>query len=262
LLYATAAEQRAAMLPFFTEGLARGERCLWIADDRTVDEVRSLLYEAGIDVAAETARGTFMILGKRETYLRNGAFDPRAMIEMLAEMVRETVAKGFTGLRGSGEMTWALGDDTPSDRVIEYEALLNDFIAGKPFVAICQYNRSRFVPSVILDVLRTHHYAVVGELVCPNLYFEPSEMVLGRATDARRLDWRLAAEARACGGAGARARHRGARGVLCSREPRAPDAAHRAAAPARHRRERPRGGSTPTRATEGRGRARTDSRSR
>jgi hypothetical protein len=38
----------------------------------------------------------------------------------------ETVDRGFTGLRSSGEMTWALGDDAGCDRVIEYEALLDD----------------------------------------------------------------------------------------------------------------------------------------
>ncbi len=191
LIYETPAEQRAAIVPFFVEGLARGERCLWIADDRSVEEVKAFLFEAGVDVGAEMARGAFLLRTKRETYLQDGAFDPRAMIETLRSTLAETITEGFTGLRGSGEMTWAVGGEPGSDRIIEYEALLNDFFPGKSFVAICQYNRSRFAPGVILDVLRTHHYAVVGELVCPNLYFEPSEMVLGEPTDSSRLEWRL-----------------------------------------------------------------------
>jgi signal transduction histidine kinase len=191
LLYETPEEQRAAIVPFFREGLARGERCLWIADDRTLDEVKGFLFDAGIDVSAEVGRGAFRLLTKRDTYLKDGAFDPRAMIEALGETLQETLAEGFTGLRGSGEMTWALGDEKGCDRAIEYEALLNDFFPGKPFTAICQYNRNRFPPNTVLDVLRTHHYAVLGELVCPNLYFEPSEMALGHATDRSRLEWRL-----------------------------------------------------------------------
>jgi signal transduction histidine kinase len=40
-------------------------------------------------------------------------------------------------------MTWALGDEAGPEQMIEYEALLNDFVPGKPFVCICQFNKQR-----------------------------------------------------------------------------------------------------------------------
>jgi signal transduction histidine kinase len=191
MLYETPAEQQAALAPFFAEGLARGERCLWIVDDRA-DEAKSLLHTAGIDVAAEIARGALVIQTKRETYLKGGAFDPHGMMTMLADFLKETKAAGFCGLRSSGEMNWTLGDDVGFDRVIEYEGLLNDFFPGKPWMAVCQYHRAGFAPNVVMDVvLRTHPFAILGEFVCPNLYYEPSRMVSGRSSDAERLDWRL-----------------------------------------------------------------------
>jgi signal transduction histidine kinase len=191
LLYDTPDEQQAAVIPFFKEGLLRGERCLYIADDRSVEQVKGFLASAGVDVAAEISRGAFSILTKRETYLKGGAFDPGAMISVLGETLEKTLAQGFIGLRGSGEMTWALGPEEGCSRVIEYEARLNDFFPGKPFLAICQYNRPRFPARTTLDVLRTHHYAVIGGAVCPNLYFEPSAMVLGQSSDDARLEWRI-----------------------------------------------------------------------
>ncbi len=39
LIYENSAEQMAAAVPFMKDGLARGERCLYIADDRTVEAV-------------------------------------------------------------------------------------------------------------------------------------------------------------------------------------------------------------------------------
>lgn len=191
-MYESREQQRAAIVPFFREGLARGERCLYIADDRTVDEVKAYLADAGIDIEDATERGAFTIATKRNTYFKDGAFDPVAMIDLLGETVEDTIKRGFSGLRGSGEMTWALGDAQGCDRAIEYEALLNDFFPGKPFVALCQYNATRFAPGILLDVLRTHHYAVLGNEVCPNLYFEPREMVLGESSDAAKLAWRTA----------------------------------------------------------------------
>lgn len=191
LIYETPEQQRAAMIPFYLEGLARGERCLWIADDRTVDEVKSFLFDAGIDIADATRKGVFTVLTKRETYLSNGVFDPNVMITLLAEKLKETAALGFSGLRSSGEMTWALGNEKGCERAIEYEALLNDFFPGKKFIGICQYNRKRFPPSLMLNVLKTHHYAIIGDKVCPNLYFEPTEMSLGRSSDQARFEWQV-----------------------------------------------------------------------
>lgn len=179
------------MVPFFIDGLARKERCFWIADDRTVEEVKTFLHQAGIDIAEELRRENFTIVTKRETYLQDGEFDPHKMIGIMAGVLADAMSKGFKGLRSSGEMTWALGNDKGSDRAMEYEALLNDFFPGKPWVAICQYNQKRFEPAIILDVLRTHRYAIVGEQVCPNLYFEPTQMFFGRCTDRAKLDWRL-----------------------------------------------------------------------
>src|SRR5689334_18854540 len=87
LLYQSEEEQRAAMVPFFVEGLTLGERCLYIADDRTVDEVKSSLANAGVDVERELAKGSLTFLTKRESYLKDGAFDPKRMIELLGERV-------------------------------------------------------------------------------------------------------------------------------------------------------------------------------
>ena len=45
------AEQLDAAVPFMKEGLARGERCLYIADERSVEAIVGALAAAGVDVA-------------------------------------------------------------------------------------------------------------------------------------------------------------------------------------------------------------------
>lgn len=189
LFYETRDEQRAAMVPFFVEGMQRGERCLWLTEGAS--DAKAILFEAGIDLAEQERRGAFSFLTKRETYIEHGTFDPHAMMRTLATTIEESVAAGFTGLRGSGEMAWALAGDPGSDRSLEYESVLNDFVPGKPFVCICQYDKRAFEPGTVMDVLRAHPYAVFGELVCPNLYFEPNDLLFGRPTDEVRLAWRI-----------------------------------------------------------------------
>jgi PAS domain S-box-containing protein len=92
-----------------------------------------------------------------------------------------------------GEMSWALGVDGHAGpaKLVEYEALLNEFFPGSASLAVCQYDRRRFAPEMVEDVLRTHPIAVLGDQVCPNLYYEPPAAVLGGASKAERVDWMI-----------------------------------------------------------------------
>jgi PAS domain S-box-containing protein len=191
LIYETADEQFAAVVPFIGDGLARGERCLYVVDDRAADEVVGALSAAGVNVEHEVRRGALRILTKRDAYLKSGTFDPRRMITLLRRSTAEAVAAGFTGLRVTGEMTWALGSERGVGRLIEYEARLNGFLPGNRALAICQYNRRRFPAAIIREVLRTHPIAIFGDLVCSNPYYEPPAAVLGRQSEAKRVSWMI-----------------------------------------------------------------------
>ena len=52
LLYATKAEQFAAVAPFLRLGLARGERCVYIIDENSAEDVLRALKDDGVDAAA------------------------------------------------------------------------------------------------------------------------------------------------------------------------------------------------------------------
>lgn len=111
------------------------------------------------------------------------------MVGTLSDLTSNAVTAGFTAFRVTGEMTWALGAETGGERLIEYERLLNRFFPGSRASAICQYNRERFSPAIIRDVLRTHPQAVIGNNVCTNLYYEPPEFLATGEGDAERVDW-------------------------------------------------------------------------
>lgn len=192
LIHENAAERMAAIIPFVRQGLARGECFFYIADDRTAQRVLDALAAAGVEVDRERQRGALSLLTKRETYLWSGEFDPEAMVGLMRRTTGAALADGFSGLRVTVEMTWALGPEAGCDRLIEYEALLNHFLPGGRILAICQYNRRRFAPRVIRDVLRTHPIAILGDRVCTNFYHESPEMVLGPQSAAERVEWMVA----------------------------------------------------------------------
>jgi signal transduction histidine kinase/ActR/RegA family two-component response regulator len=192
LIYDRAAEQMAALIPFLKRGLAAGERCLYLADDATTDLAEQALASEGIDVARERERGALVLLTRRDAFLREGRFDPGAMTDLLRQAEQEALDDGFGGLRVASEMSWCLGNAPGTERFLEYEAALNHFLGGSRSVGLCQYDRSRFPPRVVYDILRTHPFAVLGEEVCPNVFYEPPEMVLGPTTVDDRVDWMIA----------------------------------------------------------------------
>lgn len=186
-LYETDEEHQALLAPFLRQGLDRGERVIYIVDARTAETVLGYLGDGGLDVEACLAREQLLIFTSDRSYLRGGIFDPDDMIEWLRTETERAVAQGYTALRVTGEMSWALRGLSGSERLIEYEAKLNELLPGSACIELCQYDRRRFDPAILLDVLRTHPIAVVGVKIYDNFYYGLPAEFLGRDLSAVTL---------------------------------------------------------------------------
>lgn len=179
-------DQLRAVAPFIQQGLERKEQCIYIADDNSVEEVTQALVRLGVNVSSALATGRLNIITKTESYVREGFFDPDRMIAFLQEATDQSIAKGYTGLRATGEMTWSLAGHAGSERLIEHEAKLNHFFPRNRALALCQYNAERFTPDVLLDVIKTHPLVVYGDQVCRNFYYIPPDEFLREKKDPEK----------------------------------------------------------------------------
>jgi PAS domain S-box-containing protein len=158
---------------------------------RTAD-LLAALQTVGMDAQAAINARQLLFPTSRETYLQIGRFDPAAMIEFLRVTSERARQAGYAGLRAIGDMTWAVGLETSTKRLVEYEARLNELTSATGMRIICLYDRGRFRPELIREVLRTHPVAIVGDKVHDNPYFEPADLVIGGSeVEARRVDWML-----------------------------------------------------------------------
>lgn len=181
-IFKTDAEQRRLAIDFVRLGVERNDKMLYLVNLQTAVQLKSTLAAADIDADALIAKGQLVILTAKETYLKDGVFDPVRMIEVLKHETAQAIREGYSALRVTGEMTWALAGDPGSERLIEYEALLNRFYAQTPeCYAICQYDQRRFDPDLLLDVLHTHPKVLIGTQGLDNsaMYFVPSDAFLG-----------------------------------------------------------------------------------
>jgi chemotaxis family two-component system sensor kinase Cph1 len=191
LIYESQEEWRAAAVPFISIGLKRGERCIYVVDTSTADEIRKYLAEEGADVASAERSGQLVILNETQAYTREGSFDPDRMIALLISETEKAIAEGYPALRVTGEMTWVLRGHPGSERLLEYEAKLNrDFSPKYPCLAICQYDRWKFDPEIIKGVIMTHPLLVRGDRIYRNPYYiEPEEFLNRKRAELEVQHW-------------------------------------------------------------------------
>ncbi len=190
IIYRTDEEHRTILTEYLRRGLDAGERVVYIVDARTAREIRRYLGETDLDVRAAEDSGQLVFLTGDESYTREGVFDPQAMVALLRGETQRALDDAFTGLRVTAEMTWALRGPPGSERLIEYETLLNEFFPGSKATGLCQYDARRFSPDILLDVLRTHPLAVVGTRLYENIYYiPPEELLAGKSDQATLARW-------------------------------------------------------------------------
>src|SRR6476619_6962075 len=66
------------------------------------------------------------------------------------------------GDRATGETEWVVRGGRGLERWMEYESRLTHALSENKCSALCQYNRRRFPPEVMLDVIRPHPTVVYG----------------------------------------------------------------------------------------------------
>ncbi|MBL8270469.1 MEDS domain-containing protein [Steroidobacter sp.] len=156
-IYRNDADHRRIIIDFIRLGIERHEKMLYMVNLQTAEQLKATLSSAGIDVATLVDTGQLVIATAKEVYLVDGVFNPEKMIQILTQETANALAAGYSALRTTGEMTWALAGDPGSERLLEYEALLNQFYAsGVKSYSICQYDRRRFDADLLVDVLHTH----------------------------------------------------------------------------------------------------------
>lgn len=174
-IYDDRAQRDAVVRGYLRAGLARGELVRYFTDETPPDVVESWL--AGQARAVTTEEPGVRIAPAESVYCPDGRFDARRMIGSMIPGYERARAAGFTGVRSTGEMTWALRGIAGSDRLMEYEALLNTVDYPFPHIGMCQYDARRFDGATLFHVLQVHPFIVTGDQVVWNPYYLGADAV-------------------------------------------------------------------------------------
>jgi len=187
-IYESQQEHFAVAVSFIRIGLDRGEKCVYIADDGTLGDVREALQAEGVDVDRAVASNSLVSTTNEQAYLKRGSFDLDWMFSFWKEATELAISEGFSGIRTIEEREWVLKDSLGLGRWIEHESRLTHSLSQCKCLALCQYNRRLFPPELILDIIRTHPIVVHRHTVCRNLYHVPPEEFPDTDNPARDVD--------------------------------------------------------------------------
>jgi len=180
------------VVPFLSAGLRNNWRCLYVGSPAMIQMVDSALTDHGVDTAGEVQLRS-LILSSDQSHLMNGNFEPQRMVDMLCGFVDEAVEDGLEGLCATGDMLWELGTTKNFDRLLEYEALLEEVFRSKPLRGICQYHRNMVPAQAVRNALLAHRSVYIGEqLNSDNFFYIPPELLLERhngSTAAKQGEW-------------------------------------------------------------------------
>ena len=174
-LFYTSREARfRTVAPFVRQGIARGERVMYVMNDLSPSEILDELRGGDVDVdgAFESGQLTFHTL--EETYLQSGRFDPDHMLDVYAEAIEDAKAD-YPGLRVTANTNFILDDHATMADFMAYESRVNELFSGEECIALCHYDCERIPPEILVDVIRTHPHIVYDDVVCHNFYYTPPE---------------------------------------------------------------------------------------
>jgi PAS domain S-box-containing protein len=159
LFYETTADLLETTVSYCKAGLESQEFCLWVvAEPLTVEDARRALKQAVPDFDRYFADHSVEIVAARDWYLQDGTFDLNRVIGGWNEKLARASARGYAGVRVTGDTAWLEKKDWKD--FCEYEESLNQAVANQRLAVLCTYPLAACGAAEILDVVRTHQFAV------------------------------------------------------------------------------------------------------
>lgn len=163
MFYSKPEDKREVLFAFLKAGLDRGEAAVYVAAQETPDEIRQAMRQFGIDVERLEGSGALRVISYRDWYFKGGKFSIPDTMALWKTAYDEVTAKGFRGLRVTGEMT-CFFEQKMVKELLEYERALHR-VLEMPLTAICAYDADEVAKEgrgeLYLDLIKAHRSVIV-----------------------------------------------------------------------------------------------------
>jgi anti-anti-sigma regulatory factor len=139
--YDDVTELKTACVDYFTDGLLRHERLMYVGGREQGSLVADLAALPGRDALIDEGRLTVVSLqGQLDTA---DGLDATAQVEARRQMATAVVREGYAGLRVVGDITDFLARPGLLNHLVEFELAADTMMASTPLTALCAVDRER-----------------------------------------------------------------------------------------------------------------------
>jgi transcriptional regulator with GAF, ATPase, and Fis domain len=164
LFYETLTDLLEPLVSYCKAGLESQEFCMWaVAAPLTWEDVTHALKRAVPDFDRYLNDQSIEIVLANDWFLQNGRFDLKKVTDGWNEKLARASARGYAGVRVtgvSGDSVWLEKQDWKN--FCGYEDSINQSIVNQRLIVLCTYPLAAFGAEDILDVVRTHQFAVTN----------------------------------------------------------------------------------------------------
>ena len=139
-VYDSKEAKRNVLFSYLKFGLESGEMVVYVTAEESIDEIREAMQSYGINVEKYGQKGALRILNYNEIYIIDGEFNINMTMSVWNKLYGESLAKGFNGMRVTGEMSCFFKHNLLQE-LLEYESALHR-VLEIPMIAICAYSAS------------------------------------------------------------------------------------------------------------------------
>ncbi|MCL5110648.1 MAG: MEDS domain-containing protein [Chloroflexi bacterium] len=179
-LYNQPGEALDVSVSLLRNGLASEDRCFWAGPEQSAVEVQAALEHALAKAKRSPAPGQLTFITEKDALLNGGRFDAYHLVSAHQTFIAQSVKDGWRLVRGVVDMTWLTRGIASSQDILKYEAACDAVFTfqNAPIVAVFQYDYSRLSGAVVVELLKLHPIAIVGNFIKRNPYYLNSEEYL------------------------------------------------------------------------------------
>lgn len=160
MFYRTREELLSIVVPYLKAGLEEEEACVWVLSGIiSPEEAHDALAAHFEDLPERIEKGQIEILRADEWYTPNGRFDPKEVLLGWRQKVFQARARGFEGLRATGDTSWLSKEDW--DTFMQYESEIGTAVRGQSILVLCTYSFDLWEAFQVVDVVSTHEFSLM-----------------------------------------------------------------------------------------------------
>ena len=158
--YQTKKDLLEILIPFFKAGLKNNEFCMWVtAEPLGAEEVRRAMNKAMPKFDQFFEKGQIEIIPYTEWYLKGSKFSSKRVLNGWVDKLNAALAKGFQGLRLTGNTFWL--EKKTWKAFTSYEEEVNNVIGKYRMLALCTYSLDKCDANEVIDVIKNHQFALI-----------------------------------------------------------------------------------------------------